>query len=154
MTLETRRRRPESRRRVRATLVATMGLAEPELFEAALGPGRQRGRAYKALKERISAQLVEKLARVLDFPDIADHIEALELATPVTIQRYTENRAGAYVGWRYSAGQAMDVIPQQSPVENLILCGQWVAPGGGVSNVMRSGNNAAGIANEYLRGAH
>jgi phytoene dehydrogenase-like protein len=134
------------------SVVATMGLAEPDLFEAALGAGRQRGRAYKKLKERITEQLIEKLARVLDFPDIADHIEHLELATPVTIQRDTENRAGAYVGWRYSASQALDLIPQQSPVENLILCGQWVAPGGGVSNVMRGGNNAAAIASDYLRG--
>lgn len=133
------------------SVVATMGLAEPDLFEAALGPGRQRGRAYKALKQRITAQLVEKLARVLDFPDIEKHIEALELATPVTIRRYTENRAGAYVGWRYSAGQATELIPQQSPIANLILCGQWVAPGGGVSNVMRGGNNAAAIANDFLR---
>jgi len=135
------------------SVVATMGLAEPDLFEAALGGGRQRGRAYRELKDRITAQLVDKLARVLDFPDIADHIEALELATPVTIRRYTENRAGAYVGWRYSAGQALDLIPQQSPIENLIFCGQWVAPGGGVSNVMRGGNNAAAIANDYLRGS-
>jgi len=135
------------------SVVATMGLAEPDLFEAALGPGRQRGRAYRELKERITVQLVEKLARVFDFPDIADHIEVLELATPVTIRRYTENRAGAYVGWRYSAGQAMDLFPQQSPVENLILCGQWVAPGGGVSNAMRGGNSAAAIANDFLQDA-
>ncbi|MBW2666017.1 MAG: hypothetical protein JRE13_06985, partial [Deltaproteobacteria bacterium] len=100
-----------------------------------------------------TVQLVEKLARVFDFPDIADHIEVLELATPVTIRRYTENRAGAYVGWRYSAGQAMDLFPQQSPVENLILCGQWVAPGGGVSNAMRGGNSAAAIANDFLQDA-
>jgi phytoene dehydrogenase-like protein len=45
-----------------------------------------------------------------------------------------------------------DHFPQESPVENLFLCGQWVAPGGGVSNVMVGGNKAAEIADGYLRG--
>ncbi len=133
------------------SVVATMVLALPESFDATLGEGRHRGRDYKALKERLMPQLIDKMERALGVEDLRSHAEVLELATPVTIERFTENRGGAYVGWRYSADQAGDLIPQQSPVENLFLCGHWVAPGGGVSNVMTGGVNAAELAEAYLR---
>jgi prolycopene isomerase len=133
------------------SVVATMVLAAPERFEQVLGPGRQRGRKYKALKEDLTAQLLEKMKRALGIADLERHIEVMELATPVTIERYTENRGGAYVGWRYSADQAQSHFPQESPVPNLFLCGHWVAPGGGVSNVMTGGVKAAAIADAYLR---
>jgi len=133
------------------SVVATMVLAEPELFERSLGPDRQRGRAYKEVKKRLTAQLLEKMARALGIPDLESHVEVLELATPITIERFTENRGGSYVGWKYSAEQAQDRFSQESPVANLFLCGHWVAPGGGVSNVMTGGNNAAEIADGYLR---
>jgi prolycopene isomerase len=133
------------------SVVATMVLAEPERFARALGPGRQRGRAYKQLKERLTVQLLEKMERALGIPDLASHVEVLELATPITIQRYTENRGGAYVGWKYSSEQAQDHFPQESPISNLFLCGHWVAPGGGVSNVMSGGIRAAELADGYLQ---
>jgi len=133
------------------SVVATMALATPELYERALGEGRHRGREYKALKERLLPQLIDKMERALGVEDLEKHAEVLELATPVTIERFTENRGGAYVGWRYSADQVSAQIPQQSPVANLFLCGHWVEPGGGVSNVMSGGLNAAELAEEYLK---
>jgi prolycopene isomerase len=133
------------------SVVATMVLAKPDLFEGALDPGRKRGKRYKELKARLTSQLLEKMARALDIVDLERHVEVLELATPITLERYTSNRGGAYVGWKYSTNQAQDHFPQKSPVENLFLCGHWVAPGGGVSNVMRGGNIAAEIADGYLR---
>jgi prolycopene isomerase len=133
------------------SVVATMVLAAPERYEGALGDGRRRGRSYKALKEELMPQLLEKMERALGVGDLGPQIEVLELATPVTIERFTENRGGAYVGWRYSAEQAGALIPQRSPVENLFLCGHWVSPGGGVSNVMRGGLNAAELAESSLQ---
>jgi prolycopene isomerase len=132
------------------SVVATMVLATPERFEAALGRGRHRGRSYKALKDEVTPQLLEKMERALGVENLERHVEVLELATPVTIERFTENRGGAYVGWRYSTDQARDHIPQQSPIPNVFLCGHWVAPGGGVSNVMTGGLNAADLAKQYL----
>jgi phytoene dehydrogenase-like protein len=105
------------------SVVATMGLAEPGLFEKVLGPGWQRGRAYSQLKERITDQLLIKMARALDIPDLARHVAVPELATPITIRRFAENRDGAYMGWRYSPEEAQEHFPQRSPVPNLFLCG-------------------------------
>lgn len=133
------------------SVVATMVLASPEKFDEALGAGRHRGRAYKTLKERLLPQLLDKMERALGVGDLRPYVEVLELSTPVTIERFTENRGGAYVGWRYSADQARDLISQKSPVENLFLCGHWVSPGGGVSNVMTGGLNAAELVEAYLQ---
>ncbi len=133
------------------SVVATMVLAAPDKFDEALGEGRHRGRDYKALKDRLLPQLLDKMERALGVGDLRPHVEVMELSTPVTIERFTENRGGAYVGWRYSADQAGKLIPQQSPVENLFLCGHWVSPGGGVSNVMTGGLDAAGLVETYLR---
>ena len=130
-----------------------MVAATPERFEKTLGAGRHRGRSYKALKDELMPQLLEKMERALGVADLERHAEVLALATPVTIERFTENRGGAYVGWRYSADQVRENIPQQSPVANLFLCGHWVGPGGGVSQVMTGGLNAADLAEEYLKTA-
>jgi prolycopene isomerase len=133
------------------SVVTTMVLAEPELYERSLDPGRKRGKAYKELKKKLTSQLLDKMKRALGIPDLERHIEVLELSTPITLERYTANRGGAYVGWKYSPGQVKAHFPQQSPVENLFLCGHWVAPGGGVSNVMVGGINAAEMADGYLQ---
>ncbi len=95
-------------------------------------------------------QLLSKMERALGVDDIESHAEVLELSTPVTIERFTENRGGAYVGWRYSTNQVQDPIPQQSPVENVFLCGHWVGPGGGVCSAMAGGLNAAELADQYM----
>jgi prolycopene isomerase len=134
------------------SLISTICFAEPEVFERALAAGRRRGKAYKQLKRRVAAQLLEKMGRALGVPDLEKHVEVLELATPVTLTRYTLNRGGSFVGWKNTPDQGpFHGIPQQSPVENLFLCGQWVFPAGGVSPVMLGGNNAAGLADAYLR---
>ncbi len=133
------------------SVIATICFADPEVFEAALEGGRKRGKAYKALKKRITSQILEKMGRTLQVPDLERHVEVVELATPVTMKRYTLHRNGSFVGWKYTPDQGgFDPIPQQSPVENLFLCGHWVFPAGGVAPVIAGGNNAAAMADEYL----
>jgi phytoene dehydrogenase-like protein len=135
------------------SLITTMDMTDPEIFERSLDPGRKRGKAYKELKQRITAQLLEKAARALGIPDLESHVEVLEVATPITLERYTGNRGGSFVGWKWSAEQAADGhFSQESPIGNLFLCGHWVSPGGGVNFVMASGVNAGEIADEYLSG--
>ncbi len=134
------------------SLISTLAYATPELFEGALDRGWRRGRTYGALKQKITDQLLEKMARTLGIPDLADHVEVIELATPVTLKRYTSNRGGSFVGWSITPGQGVfNAIPQQSPVPNLFLCGQWVFPGGGVAPAMMSGSGAAELADAYLK---
>jgi prolycopene isomerase len=133
------------------SVISTICFADPEVFEATLAGGHKRGKAYKALKKRITSQLLEKMGRTLQVPDLERHVEVVELATPVTMKRYTLHRNGSFVGWKNTPDQGgFDSIPQQSPVENLFLCGHWVFPAGGVAPVMMGGSNAAAMADEYL----
>jgi prolycopene isomerase len=133
------------------SVICTLCFADPELFQNHLDDGRKRGKAYKELKKKITAQLLEKMARSVGIPDLADHAEVVELATPVTLTRYTHHRAGSFVGWQMSPDQGGgNAIPQESPVPNLFLCGQWVFPAGGVGPVMMGGRNVATLADDYL----
>lgn len=133
------------------SVISTLSFADPGLFDEALEGGKKRGAKYKALKEKISKQLIESMARALNIPDLESHIEVFELATPVTMKRYTRNRGGSFVGWSYTPDQGvLDGLPQESPVPNLFLCGQWVMPGGGVAPVIASGANAATLAATHL----
>lgn len=133
------------------SVVSTICFAEPEVFERVLDGGRRRGKAYKQLKKQVTTQLLEKMGRALGVPDLESHAEVVELATPVTLKRYTNHRGGSFVGWRKTPDQGgFDAIPPQSPVANLILCGQWACPAGGVAPVIAGGNEAAEIVEEYL----
>ena len=61
------------------SLIITMNLADPDLFERSLAPGRKRGKAYKELKRGLTTQLVNNAAKALDMPDL--HTRRLELLT-------------------------------------------------------------------------
>jgi prolycopene isomerase len=133
------------------SVISTICFADLEVFEATLEPGKRRGEAYRALKRRITSQLLAKMGRTLQVPDLESHVEAVELATPLTMKHFTLHRNGSFVGWKNTPDQGgFSSIPQQSPVENLFLCGHWVFPAGGVSPVIMGGNNAADMAVAYL----
>ena len=68
-------------------------------------------------------------------------------ATPLTLHRYTLNRAGAYRGWEITPDQTKaTLVNQYAPIENLYLAGHWITTpvgNGGVSMVANSGKMAA-----------
>jgi len=133
------------------SVVSTICFANPDVFEQALDEGGRRGPRYRALKRRITGELLAMMGRTLGIEDLEAHVDVVELATPITLRRYTRNRNGSFVGWRYTPDQsALSPLPQESPISNLLLCGQWVAPGGGVAPVMASGLNAAELADRQL----
>ncbi len=69
-----------------------------------------------------------------------DHIVSLDIATPLTLHRYTLNDLGAPVGWSYTSTQWWK---QRVPfVDGLYLAGHWVGPSG-IFNVAQLGKNAA-----------
>jgi len=77
-------------------------------------------------------------------PGIAGHIEAVDVATPITTERYVGNWQGAIEGWLptteipgMTMGQGMShTLPG---LENFYMVGQWVEPGGGVPTAAMSG---------------
>lgn len=98
--------------------------------------------AYKAYKEQVAQGYIQRAEALL--PGLAQHIEVMEVATPLTIKGYTLNPAGTIFGWDNTLEQAaQNRLAQQTPVPNLYLAGAWTFPGGGQSAVLVSGALAA-----------
>lgn len=104
----------------------------------ATGPGLARTEAYDQVKHDFAQRLITRAERYM--PGLSQHIVSLDIATPLTLHRYTLNDLGAPVGWSYTSTQRW---AQRVPfVKGLYLAGHWVGPSG-IYNVAQSGRNAA-----------
>jgi len=96
---------------------------------------------YNRKKEEIAGRVIE----VLDqrFPGISSQVEMINVATPMTFERYTGNWKGSFEGWLITPANAnvlMKPMSQSLPgLRNFYMCGQWVEPGGGLPTGIMSG---------------
>lgn len=108
-------------------------------------PGLVRGAAYKEFKRAYAEVLLDRVERTL-LPGLKQHIELLDIATPVTHLRYTGNKAGTIMAQRTSKkNMQMKVSGYKTPVDRLILGGHWAEFGGGVPIAVKAAANAAAI---------
>ena len=99
---------------------------------------------YAAAKERVAQQVIQALA--IRYPGLADQVEALDVATPVTYARYTANWRGSIFGWamtmRKMALMMSKGMSKSLPgLRNFYMIGQWVEPGGNVQLSAASGRD-------------
>jgi phytoene dehydrogenase-like protein len=100
---------------------------------------------YEAEKKDIGIKVIAQLEK--RFPGIGGQVEAVDVATPMTFERYTGNWQGSMEGWllttktmRFSSGRGMDkTLPG---LDNFYMAGQWVDPGGGVPTAAMSARQA------------
>lgn len=119
-------------------LVALIPLAYGYEDEWKTEPGKVRGEAYRALKQRVERVVLRRIADHLGehfLPALAHH----ELSTPVTYERYTYGQHGSFMGWSVEAKEYGRYLKQKTEIKDLYLVGQWVFPGFGVAGVMASG---------------
>ncbi len=103
--------------------------------------------AYRAYKEEIAQIYIERAEQFL--PGLSDNIEILEVGSPVTNWAFSLNPLGSILGWdNIPENSTLRRLPQQTPIDNLILAGAWTYPGGGQSAVLSSGISAAKIVLE------
>lgn len=97
--------------------------------------------AYQEKKEQVARTVVELLNQ--RFPGISQQVEVVDVATPLTFERYTGNWKGSFEGWLLTPQNAFTVMrhmPQTLPgLRNFSMCGQWVEPGGGLPTSIMSG---------------
>jgi phytoene dehydrogenase-like protein len=88
--------------------------------------------AYRARKNEIASRVVDELHGV--FGNIRDCVEEVDVATPATFHRYTNNWQGSYEGWEPSADiLAGKALPKELPgLSGFYMVGQWMSPGGGL----------------------
>jgi phytoene dehydrogenase-like protein len=96
---------------------------------------------YETAKKGLALKVIDRLERRL--PGIAGQIEVVDVATPMTVERYTGNWQGSRMGWLITtdvfmtAAKGMDkTLPG---LTNFYMCGQWVELGGGLPTAAGSG---------------
>jgi phytoene dehydrogenase-like protein len=99
---------------------------------------------YRKEKERIATEVIEALEE--RFGDIKSKVEVIDVSTPASIIRYTNNWRGSFEGWQPGPGTMMLQMKKMLPgLKNFYLIGQWVQPGGGLPPALLSGRNVAQI---------
>jgi phytoene dehydrogenase-like protein len=97
---------------------------------------------YKAEKQLIADYTVSELE--MRYPGFKDQIEVLDVPTPITYKRYTDNWKGSPDGWyltnaNISNGEPVHKLPG---LENLYTAGQWTGPYTGTVVAALSGRQA------------
>jgi phytoene dehydrogenase-like protein len=97
--------------------------------------------AYEEKKEQVARTVVALLDQ--RFPGLSDKVEMVDVATPLTWERYTGNWKGSFEGWMVTPENAytmMKPLAQTLPgLANFYMSGQWVEPGGGLPSGVSSG---------------
>ena len=90
--------------------------------------------AYDEKKDQVARTVVGLLEQ--RFPGLAEQVEMVDVATPLTFERYTGNWKGSFEGWLVTPQNASSVMKPMSQtlpgLQNMYMCGQWVQPGGGL----------------------
>lgn len=91
--------------------------------------------------EGIVLDFLEKL-----YPGIREQVEVIDVATPLSYERYTGNWLGSTCGW-LPTNETMRLmlrgVGKTLPgLQNFYLAGQWVEPGGSIPLAAMSGRNA------------
>ncbi len=104
--------------------------------------------AYKKEKQRIADDVL--LAFESRFPQIRGKVEMVDVATPITYKRYTNNWQGSFEGWLLTTGnmregmiKGMDM--RLPGLQGFYMIGQWVKPGGGLPPAAQSGREVIQI---------
>lgn len=97
--------------------------------------------AYQAEKHAVSEAVLDGLEQ--RWPGIASQVEMIDVATPLTFERYTGNWQGSFEGWMITPKVLMMKMDNTLPgLENFYMAGQWVQPGGGLPGGVMSGRRA------------
>jgi prolycopene isomerase len=106
------------------------------------------GASWREEKTYYMELLAEALEGVI--PGVHDHLTFAEGASPRTMERYTLNLTGALYGWENSPEQfGRGRLEHRTPIDGLLLSGQWTQPGAGIYGVVFSGLQTAGLLLGY-----
>ncbi len=93
---------------------------------------------YTHEKRRIADDVIRAIDRRI--PSFSDHLEVVDVATPLTFERYTGNWQGSMEGWLLTTRTLTLRIANTLPgLSGFFMIGQWVQPGGGVPTAAWSG---------------
>ena len=103
---------------------------------------------YKEEKQRIADTVVTAIEG--RFPATAGKVEVVDVATPITYKRYTNNWQGSFEGWLLTTGNMGESMVKGMDktlpgLDGFYMIGQWVMPGGGLPPAAQSGRDVIQI---------
>jgi phytoene dehydrogenase-like protein len=99
---------------------------------------------YTEEKKNVADLVISILEKKLG--PLKEEIEMVDVTTPATYLRYTNNWKGSIQGWdQENLFQSNPFKKQLKGLENFYLTGHWVEPGGGVPIAFKSGRDVAQI---------
>jgi phytoene dehydrogenase-like protein len=99
---------------------------------------------YKSEKERIGKEVIDIFSKRYGIQK--SDIELLDVSSPATVIRFTNNWKGSLEGWLLTPKMGLKQMKKTLPgLDNFYLIGQWVEPGGGLPSALLSGRNVAQI---------
>lgn len=102
-----------------------------------------RTEAYKKLKDAFAQVILDRVSEKM-CPNLREHILFYEVATPITYYRYTGNKNGTMMGTRPGKKNMQSKIAHyRTPIQNLIIGGQWAELGGGVPIAVKTAFNSS-----------
>jgi len=132
-------------------------IASPSFHDASLAPtGKQSlmlvfnspfktEQYWENEKIRLGDRLLKKAEDIVG--KLSDYLQLKDIATPLTLFRYTLNYQGAAYGWAAISSQiSRSLISHESEIEGLFLSGHWCMRGagqGGISTVACIGRDTA-----------
>jgi phytoene dehydrogenase-like protein len=103
---------------------------------------------YFRKKDEIADKMISLMENTI-CPDIRDHIEVAEAATPLTYYRYSKNMEGAIYGTTQTIENGPLLrLKSRGAIPGLYQVGAWTNFGGGFTTTIVSGRIAAGM---YLK---
>jgi phytoene dehydrogenase-like protein len=99
---------------------------------------------YDAEKKQAALTVISTLDRYI--PGFEKDVETVDVATPLTTERYTGNWQGSFEGWLITTKNMSKLftggLPHTLPgLKNFYMVGQWVEPGGGLPTAGMSGRS-------------
>jgi prolycopene isomerase len=107
------------------------------------------GEAYHNLKNQVADRMIAIAEKTI--PGIRNAIEVMEVGSPLTMERYTLNYKGSFMGWAPTPAQSMlKRMRFTGPIKNLYLAGSWSFPGGGQSASLISGQMTGQMVSDRI----
>jgi len=99
---------------------------------------------YLKEKKRVANAVIEALEN--KFGNIKDNIEMIDVATPATYIRYTNNWTGGQISWKATKKTfGKPTTWQIKGLQDFYMTGQWAGTSGGLINVVMMGNHLTQI---------
>ncbi|MBN1298319.1 MAG: NAD(P)/FAD-dependent oxidoreductase [Actinobacteria bacterium] len=94
---------------------------------------------YKYEKERITEEVIHAFTE--KFPESNNKIKKIDMATPLTYERYCNAYRGAWMSWAPTPGAKIRFITgMPQGLDNFYLTGQWTMPPGGLPTAVMTAN--------------